>query len=62
MCVLTVGVHRALKNLEEPPQNSGRQKGDVKQVTCQGCTVLGATIQKLGAKDFCSPGVDVETN
>jgi hypothetical protein len=62
MYQLTVEVHRASKNLEEPPQNSGRQKGGMKQVTCQGCTVLGATIQKLGAKDFCSPGVDIETN
>jgi len=43
-------------------QNSRRQKGDMKQVTCQGCTMLSATIQKLGAKDFCFPGVDIETN
>jgi len=27
-----------------------------------GYTVLGATIQKLGAKDFCFRGVDIETN
>jgi len=32
----------------------------MKQVTCQGCTMLGTTIQKLGAKDFCFPGVDNE--
>ena len=24
--------------------------------------MLSATIQKLGAKDFCFPGVDIETN
>ena len=60
MCILIVGVHRASKNLEKPPQNSGRQKGDMKQVTCQGCTVLCATIQKLGVKDFCYPGVGIE--
>ena len=32
------------------------------QVSCQGCPLLVATIQKLGAKDFSLPGVDIETN
>jgi hypothetical protein len=34
----------------------------MKQGLCQDCTMLGATIQKLGAKDFFPRGVDIETN
>jgi len=56
VCTYSRGPQIFQKNLE-PPQNSGRQKGDMNQVTCQGCTLLGAAIEKQGAKEFCFPGV-----
>ena len=39
---------------QERPQNSGLQKGDVKQVPRRGPTMLGATVQQVSKRLVCS--------
>jgi hypothetical protein len=51
-------MHKFSRNLYEPPQNSGLQKGDMKQVT-EDPQILGATVQTFSCYPDEAPGICV---